>query len=102
MEGRAPGSPGTPPEEEGESDEWVPLVSGREKKGDVPLRVITRVGRGLYPGLGRMAPRRPFILLYFFLLFYFMICFNSFAYLVQNNSNKFLSYSNIHSNVLNQ
>jgi hypothetical protein len=74
MEGRASGSPRTRPEEEGESDEWFPLVSGREKKGDVPLRVITRVGRGLYPGLGRMAPRWPFILFIFlspFLFFYF-------------------------------
>jgi hypothetical protein len=71
MEGRASGSPGTHLEEEGESDKWIPLVSGREKKGDVPLWVITRVGRGLYPGLGRMAPRRPFILFIFLSPFLF-------------------------------
>jgi hypothetical protein len=86
-------------ERETEPDGQGPGVSGER----IPFREFSRVGCGLDPELGRMAPLRPFILFlnsFSFSIFPFLICFLYFAKMLQIQSNKFLSYSNIPSNVL--
>jgi hypothetical protein len=51
--------PGALPEEEEGSARWGRRVRGRKEEARTGSG-FARVGRGLYQGLGRMAPRRPF------------------------------------------
>jgi hypothetical protein len=92
---------------EGELGQRRAMIGGsrhqreREREMDIPLRDLSEVGwiRG-------WAESDPAAFLLFFISFSFsfswiLVYFKTFANLVQNNSNKFLNYSNNPSNVLN-
>jgi hypothetical protein len=70
---------------EREPDGQGPGVSGE----GIPIREFSRVGCGLDPELGRMAPLWPFILFpnsFSFSIFPLLICF---LYFAKNASNQF-------------
>jgi hypothetical protein len=92
-------------EVDGDPDMWVPHVSRVRGLSGIPFRDDAVLGCGLDPVLGRIGPQRPFILFLFLFLFSFLfsdLIHNPFCKFHSNQSNKFLSYSNIQGNVLNQ
>jgi hypothetical protein len=74
-----------------------------EEGASVPLRELTRAGRGPDLGIGRMASPWPFS--YFRFSFHFfcnLIYFIAFAKVLQNTSNQLLNFLKNQLNVLNQ
>jgi hypothetical protein len=75
-----------------------------QRVGWVPFRARLLAGLGRHLGLGRIGTPSLFFISYSFSISFsiFLICFISFAYLLQFDPNKFLKSSNHQSNVVNQ
>jgi hypothetical protein len=82
-----------------------PRCQRERGKRPVPVQDITRVGYGPDLELGRIGPRRPFLIFSFsfsFLFLVFLISFILFANLIQIKSNHIQRFCKIYNRVLNQ
>jgi hypothetical protein len=81
-----------------------PVCQREERGGRVPFRAEAVLGRGRFGGWAEMAS--PSLFLFFFVLssflFLFLVYFISFSKLVQIDSNQFVNFSKIPSNLPEQ
>jgi hypothetical protein len=86
------------PEEEGDTDRWVPPVSGQKRGREIPLRAGASWAAGRFPAWAESVARGPFLgfFLLFFFFFFFSVFFSDFSitfnFEFQFDSNKFVIF----------